>query len=404
VKVAIEMRVVHVTYTDFEGRRFNGYDLRRPFMEVGVESRMLVWEKYTRDEWVSTILPGRLRHKVKGGLEAIESAYSMQSVLYPFPMAMLANRSFKETDVAHYQMIHNSFYSLRCLPRLTAAKPTIWSLHDPWPLTGHCIHPYGCEKWESGCGGCTELDSPKRMRSDKTHQMWEFKRKMYARSDFDVVVASKWMEERVKRSPLMEGKRVHRVPIGVDLERFKPSAEERRDHKFTIMLRASNIRFKGLEQAKRVLSLLPEGKDFRILAIDERGLLDDFREKHDVFDLGRVDDAALIAAYQSADVFLMPSTAESFGMMAVEAAACGVPTICLKGTAVEEVAGDGGLAYPADDPAQAVGHILSMAESEARMSEARNKALDNARRNYDIRQECTALKSIYEDVIARTRR
>jgi glycosyltransferase involved in cell wall biosynthesis len=364
---------------------------------------MLVWEKHTQDDWVTPVLPGRLRHKVKGGLEVIESAYSMQSVIYPFPIAMLANRVFKESDVAHYQMIHNSFYSLRCLPKLTSAKPTIWSLHDPWPLTGHCIHPYECGKWETGCGGCTELDSPKRMRSDNTHQMWEFKRKMYARSGFDVVVASKWMEALVKRSPLMEGKQVHRVPIGVDLGKFKPPPKGGRDRPFTIMLRASRIRFKGLEQAKRVLSLLPEGVDYRILSIDEKGLLEEFKHKHEVVDLGRVDDSALISAYQSADVFLMPSTAESFGMMAVEAAACGVPTICLKGTAVEEVVGDGGLAYPVDDPGQAVGYITRMKESEARLEEARAKALSNATRNFDVRQECAALKGIYEKAIATSR-
>jgi len=396
------MRVVHVTYTDFEGRRFNGFDLRQPMMNVGVDSQMLVWEKQTVEPWVSTILPGSIRHKVKGGLEAIESAYSLQSMLYPFPLAMMANDVFRLADVAHYQMIHNSFYSLRCLPLLTKKKPTVWSLHDPWPLTGHCIHPYDCHRWETGCGECDDLGSPKKMRGDNTHRMWGFKKQMYARSEFEIVVASEWMEERVHRSPLMEGKRVHRIPIGVDLERFKPQTHSSRKDTpgsvFTLMLRASSIRFKGLEYIKRIVGALPKKTKFRLLCIDEKGLLNDFKERHEVVDLGRVDDAALIAAYQQADVFLMPSTAESYGMMAVEAAACGVPTVCLKGTAVEEVVSPSGLAFERNDVDSAIDFIVDLAHSDRRLAAAREKARASAEGRYDIKEEAKTLERLYEEV------
>ena len=60
-------------------------------------------------------------------------------------------------------------------------------------------------------------------------------------------------------------------------------------------------------------------------------------------------------ALGAADIFLMPSTAEAFGLMAVEAMACGTPVIVFEGTALPKTihAPLGGLAVPPDADALA---------------------------------------------------
>jgi glycosyltransferase involved in cell wall biosynthesis len=45
---------------------------------------------------------------------------------------------------------------------------------------------------------------------------------------------------------------------------------------------------------------------------------------------GRVDDADLVEHYRMADVFVMPSTGEGFGIVYLEAMACGIPAIGLE--------------------------------------------------------------------------
>ncbi|MGH2531985.1 MAG: glycosyltransferase family 4 protein [Thermomicrobiales bacterium] len=58
---------------------------------------------------------------------------------------------------------------------------------------------------------------------------------------------------------------------------------------------------------------------------------------------GRLANADKIALYQAARLYVTPSLYEGFGLTALEAMACGVPTIAANRTSLPEVVGDGGL-------------------------------------------------------------
>ena len=58
---------------------------------------------------------------------------------------------------------------------------------------------------------------------------------------------------------------------------------------------------------------------------------------------GFVTDAEKLALYQGAALYVTPSLYEGFGLTALEAMACGVPTIAANRTSLPEVVGDGGL-------------------------------------------------------------
>ena len=65
--------------------------------------------------------------------------------------------------------------------------------------------------------------------------------------------------------------------------------------------------------------------------------------------LGYVSDEHLVALYQDAAAVLMTSCAEGFGLPALEAMACGSPTVAFRNTALEEVVGEGGVLVPDGD-------------------------------------------------------
>ncbi|RIK33016.1 MAG: glycosyltransferase family 1 protein [Chloroflexi bacterium] len=62
----------------------------------------------------------------------------------------------------------------------------------------------------------------------------------------------------------------------------------------------------------------------------------------------------LVAAYRAADVFLFPSTTETFGLVALEAMACGAPVIAARAGGVLDIVNDGvnGLYFDPEHPEQ----------------------------------------------------
>ncbi|MFM8154851.1 MAG: glycosyltransferase family 4 protein [Actinomycetes bacterium] len=60
-------------------------------------------------------------------------------------------------------------------------------------------------------------------------------------------------------------------------------------------------------------------------------------------------DEQMPAAYSNAEVFVFPSRFEGFGLPALEAMACGTPTVLADATSLPEVGGDAALYFPAGD-------------------------------------------------------
>jgi len=66
---------------------------------------------------------------------------------------------------------------------------------------------------------------------------------------------------------------------------------------------------------------------------------------------GYVPDRDLLSAYQKADVFVLPSRYEGFGLPVLEAMACGTPVICSNTSSLPEVAGDAAMMMDPSNPA-----------------------------------------------------
>lgn len=352
------MNVLQISGYDSPGDRFNGLALAPIFERLGVASHNLTWEKYSSLSNATEIggVAAKAANKI---VTAIEATLSVQSMFYPSASLIMKMPKFREADVLHLHIIHSGFFSICSLPAMTAQKPTVWTLHDPWALTGHCIHPFQCSRWKIGCGECPDLQSPFPLRKDRTAFLFDYKRKAYQNSRFDLIVSSGWMRSMVDESPLFKGVRVHQVPFGVDLDFFRPddsgSARCRLgipDDALVIFFRCVDGPFKGFEHIVRALSDLVCLGPVVLLTITAVGMLGRFSGKYDIREFGFVTDQNLVRdLFQAADIFLMPSMAESFGMMAVEAMASSKPVVCFDETAVAEITfgPDVGLSVPYGD-------------------------------------------------------
>jgi len=357
------VNVLQVNNIDLDGRRFNGYDLIAELKSRDVECQQAVLTRRSSDPAVFSLWEGTVDEGIHGALNRIETEHAMSNLLFPWLRLLTRREEFRNADVIHYHLIHNQMTSLFDLPWLFQQKPSVVTFHDSWFLTGRCIQPQACQRWLTGCGECPALSTVFPMRFDNTSQMWRVKRDVFAKLDADIVVASEHMLRMVQRSPITGHlEHVHLIPFGVRQNTYLPDearAESRRalripEDDFVILFRSTTSEYKGLRYLIEALASRPPARPTTLLAVDERHGLRRLEGAYNVIELGWVEDAGLFQQmYSAADVLAMPSTAEGFGMMALEAMAAGRPVVCFEGTSVESVthAPDCGLAVPLGDAA-----------------------------------------------------
>ncbi|MDO9538339.1 MAG: glycosyltransferase, partial [Thermoplasmata archaeon] len=223
-----------------------------------------------------------------------------------------------------------------------------------------------------------------------------------------IIVASKWMLNMAKQSPLLSKFRLHHIPFGLDLNVFHPMDTEKAKSAFGIRpgsivlaFRAISSEYKGLTFIKECLRKLNSKQPVCLLTINERGLLDEFRDRYQIIDLGWVEEDLLPTVYNSCDIFLMPSTAEAFGVSAIEAMACGKPVITFDGTSLPDVifAPKCGIAVPQGEInglKQAVEWLIDNPKARQEMGDS---ALEIASKNYKLETFMDRIMELYQEVI-----
>jgi glycosyltransferase involved in cell wall biosynthesis len=407
------MNVLQVNYTDVMGYRFNGGALASWLQNHGHYARQAVSVKQSSRPESISLVPARISRIAESlayRVRKVEDVLGVHNVLYPQSFLLPFNRAFKEADVVHYHIIHNQFFSYLALPWLTRKKPSVWSLHDPWALTGHCIHPMDCEGWKTGCNPCPHLDYPFALRRDTAAFNFKLKDFSYRNSNMHLVVASRWMQRLVEQSPLLRQFPLHLIPFGLNLDVFRPGDKQAAKAKLglsadrvVIGMRALEGSFKGFEHALKSIELLPAELPVQILTCQRKGMFSRISGKFPVHELGEIEgDEAMAEFFRAADIHLMPSLAESFGMMAMEAAACGVPSVVFDGTPLPDIcfAPLGGLAVPRAD-ANALSQALYRLAIDSGLRETMGlKARELAVVNYGFDRYAGSMLDVYEQTMA----
>lgn len=137
--------------------------------------------------------------------------------------------------------------------------------------------------------------------------------------------------------------RIHVLPYGTDIQRFSPApgGNRWRSGPLRLLFVGTAGQRKGINYLLNALDGLPAGKvELTVCGrVEESALLRDRRRSIRV--RGFVSDKELVDVYRTAHVFVLPSLAEGFGHVLLEAMACGLPIIGTTHTAAPDLIADG---------------------------------------------------------------
>lgn len=337
------MKVLEVNYTDLPGRIFNGYDLHLELNKRGMDASQAVLHKLSNTGTVYEIIRDPL---IQMQLEEYERINQISHLIYPNAAIFERMKNVKEADLIHYHIIHNHMFSLYDYELLMNSHRSVWTIHDPWIVTGDCIYPLACDKWKTGCEDCTNTDGyGYGAKPDNTHFMWKRKKEMLKNINPHIVVSCDFMKNYIQNSPLTKHfNHIHTIPFGVKLYDNEKKKGEDRDffsiarQDIVLGFRAEEGSIKGGKYIYDALRSLDVQRPITIITVGSAKMPDDIKRKYNVIELGWVNDDTLMKKFWNVvDVFIMPSLAESFGLMAIEAMAQRCAVVCFKDTTVEEI-------------------------------------------------------------------
>jgi glycosyltransferase involved in cell wall biosynthesis len=196
---------------------------------------------------------------------------------------------------------------------------------------------------------------------------------------------STWTRTSLIKDYAVSPERIEVIPPGVDLERWRPGPT-RAAGPLQILFVGGDLYRKGGDTLLRAFRTLPTGSAelhlvTRTRIAQEAGV----RLYHDL----SPNTPALIALYQAADVFVLPTKAEAFGIAAVEATASGLAAIVTAVGGLADIVSDreNGFQIPPGDSTVLSECLRLLAANPAlrvqmgQAGRARAEALFDARRN-----------------------
>ena len=266
----------------------------------------------------------------------------------------------KHIDVIHLHNAHGNFLGIRDIRKLSMLCPVVWTIHDFWPLTGHCASPTGCpDLWKEGCSSCPHLDNYPPLRQDKAAALLKEKEECFNRSSILYTVPSRWMEQQFRQSVIGRQKCIC-IHNSLDTDLWKPMDKNSLREKYGLPADKHILAFvaadpqkksKGMDLLLGALEKLPSPKDYLLLIAGREGGLEKIRQcGFAVRHFGYISDQEKMNEfYAMADLLVNPSLYETFGLVNIEAMSCGTPVVAFSICAMEEIIADTGWCVPQID-------------------------------------------------------
>ena len=241
-----------------------------------------------------------------------------------------------QPDIIHFHNLHGNYINLNMLMKYIHRKniSLVITMHDCWFFTGKCFHyvEEGCQKWQNGCFECPRkrkdvpnwfLDHSKKVYSDKKKYIQQIE-------DVTIVGPSQWICDEANKT-FMKEKNICCIYNGVDKGVFKEGTqnykkENRLENKFIILGMANKwLHPKNKTLVQTIIDNLKEDDLIILLGVEAKDVP---FETSKIKTIPYIEDRRKLAdIYDSADVFVNLTLADTFPTVNMEAICCGTPVV-----------------------------------------------------------------------------
>lgn len=317
----------------------------------------------------------------------------------------------KQIDLIHLHNIHGYFLNYKFIKWLIQSGiPTVWTLHDAWPITGRCAYFFGCDRWIEGCGSCPDLKSYPRAIFDFSKYIY-YKKKALFSSGWEpwLITPSDWLKRIIQRS-FMGQLKIKTINNGIQTDLFKPLRKMEIRSKYHIPQNKQVILFlsediknegKGVKYYLRAVKQLKHKEVILLTVGNSKAPKDLLPKKIRHIHFGHVSSQKIIAEiFNIADLYVSSSLQDNFPNTVIEAMSCGLPVVGFKsGGIVEQVSKDTGILVETRDIknlAEAIDRILGDDLMRKRMSAAARERVIN---NFPLDKMLIKYKKLYNSVL-----